>query len=84
MKRSIIKERPVGIVFNWRNRKYQIIEDGETEATCNNCIFKVACYNAFVKTCYNTNRLSNPLQEMHCSRKTRNDRKNIHYEKVRE
>ena len=82
MNKTIIKERPINNVFNWRNNNYLVKKDEPLEENCNKCAFKIACYNTFVKTCYNTNRLSDPLQRMHCNSKTRRDNTSIHYVKI--
>ena len=58
MNKTIIKERPINNVFNWRNNNYLVEKDEPLEENCNKCAFKIACYNTFVKTCYNTNRCS--------------------------
>ena len=73
MNKTIIKERPINNVFNWRNNNYLVEKDEPLEENCNKCAFKIACYN--------TNRLSDPLQRMHCNSKTRSDNTSIHYKK---
>lgn len=79
MNKTIIKERPIDTIFNWRKDNYQIVKDNVIRRSCDICAFKNKCYNLFLKNCRKTNRLTNPLQRMHCSSKTRNDNVSIHY-----
>ena len=74
MKRSIIKERPIGEIFNWRNHKYQVREDGKNgESACSSCEFR--------KKCHTTKPLWPQIEAMNCSREIRKDKKYIHYKK---
>ena len=74
MKRSIIKERPIGTIFSWRNHQYQVREDDKKgEGACGSCEFR--------KKCHTTEPLWPQIEAMNCSREIRKDKKSIHYKK---
>ena len=74
MKKSVIKERPVGTIFNWRNAKYKVERD--EDFSCSRCVFRTACNHK--------SSIMAAINEMHCAYSTRNDNTPIHYVKVDE
>lgn len=74
MKRSIIKERPIGTIFSWRNHQYQVREDGKNgECACSSCAFR--------KKCHTLKPLWPQIKMRNCYIETRKDKTSVHYKK---
>ena len=78
MSKTIIKERPIGTVFEWHGTTIKVIENDSLAYPCKICCFYERC-NGHVN-----NRHLHFKGQTKCDTLTRNDRKNIHYEKVGE
>lgn len=67
MPKTKVKDRPVGTIFKWYNKKLEVVEDDiQLELGCEKCVFQKPDnrYN-----CFNTS----------CNDIERKDRKFIHY-----
>ena len=74
MNKSIIKERQIGTIFNWRNHKYQVREDDKNgEGACSSCAFR--------KKCHTIKPLQPQIKMRNCGIVTRKDKTSIHYKK---
>lgn len=72
--KSIIKERPIGEIFSWRNHQYQVKEDGmDGEGACSSCTFR--------KKCHTTESVNYWTKLMNCHSSRRKDKTSVHYKK---
>ena len=75
MPKTIIKERPVGTAFEWHGQQIKVVEDDLL--LCHpHCCFYERCVGHYcnVKIKFKGCTM--------CSKESRTDKKNIHYEKV--
>lgn len=74
MAKTIIKERPIGTVFEWHGQQIKVVEDSYNKS-CSHCCFDERCNPGFYcKKIYFKGRTM-------CSKDLRKDNKMIHYEK---
>lgn len=69
MKRSKIKERPIGSIFNWYGKQLKVV--GDPIHNCSKCIFA-------------TGKRDCLPQKTHCLWQWRHDFIDVHYEEVKD
>ena len=76
MSKTIIKERPIGTVFEWHGTILKVVENKSLACPCKICHFYERCIG------HVNNRHLHFKGQTKCITLTRKDRKNIHYEKL--
>lgn len=69
---KVMKERPVGTVFNWHGKRLKVVKDTDTTLAHNGCVFAVEnCLSHY--NCV----------DVPCLSIERNDKKNVHFIEVK-
>ena len=79
MSKTIIKERPIGTIFEWHGQNYKVVKMLGNNGCNRKCYFFDRCNPAFANHPH-----LHFEGETNCGSQTRKDGNNVHYEKVGE